>query len=69
MSATKGLRASWAMSYPIGEPTSVAERVMGSLLIPEKVIKIFTENADPKDVAKEIADEINKMLQETYGNK
>ncbi len=67
MSATKALKASWAMSYPIGEPTSVAERVMGSLLIPEKAIKIFMENADPKEVAKEIADEINKMLQETYG--
>jgi multiple sugar transport system substrate-binding protein len=67
MSATKSLRASWAMSYPIAEPTSVAESVMGSLLIPEKIIKIFTKNADPKEVAKEIADEINKMLQDTYG--
>jgi len=67
MDAMNSLKAVWAMSYPLGEPTSVAEQVEGSLLIPEKVVKIITENADPKTVAKEIADEINKLLSKTYG--
>lgn len=67
MNAMNSLKAVWAMSYPLGEPTSVAEQVEGSLLIPEKVVKIITENADPKDVAKEIADAINELLAKTYG--
>lgn len=67
MNAMNSLKAVWAMSYPLGEPTSVAEQVEGSLLIPEKVVKIITENADPKDVAKEITDKINELLAKTYG--
>lgn len=60
-------RAVWAMAYPLGEPTSVAERIEGSLLIPEYVAQLFTRNADPKEVAAAIAAQINKMLAETYG--
>jgi multiple sugar transport system substrate-binding protein len=67
MSCVEGLKASWAMSYPLGEPTSVSERVMGSLLIPEKAVKLFTQDADPKDVAAEIAAEVNALLAKTYG--
>ncbi len=69
MSGAEHAKAVWAMAYPLGEPTSVAERVEGSLLIPENTVYLFTRNADPKQVAANIAAQINKMLADTYGKK
>lgn len=66
MLAARKAKAVWSMAYPLSEPTSVAERVEGSLLIPEKTAALFIKDADPKEVAAEIAKEINKLLAETY---
>jgi len=63
------LKAVWAMSYPLGEPTSVAEEVEGSLIIPTYVEKMFTSNWTPQKVANTIAEKINVMLTRTYGKK
>jgi len=66
MSGAQNAKAVWAMSYPLNEPTSVAERVEGSLLIPESTVYLFTRSADPKQVAADIAAQLNKMLADTY---
>lgn len=67
MAGAEHAKAVWAMAYPLGEPTSVAERVEGSLLIPENTVALFTRDADPKEIAAKIAAQVNKMLAETYG--
>lgn len=66
MSGAEHAKAVWAMAYPLAQPTSVAERVEGSLLIPENTVYLFTRNADPKQVAADIAAKINRMLSDTY---
>ena len=60
---------SWPTAYPINEGLSVVEKIMGSFLIPEKAVVLFTRNADSKAVAKDIADSINRELEKTYGKR
>jgi len=66
MSFTDALRASWAMSYPIAEPTSVAEQIMGSLLIPENVVDAILGEKTSQEVAQTITNEINILLEQSY---
>jgi hypothetical protein len=58
---------SWPTAYPLGEATGVAEKILGSFLLPEKMVVLFTRKADSKAVAKDIADSINTLLKQAYG--
>ena len=69
MSAVETAYNSWPTAYPINEALSVVEKIMGSYLIPEKMVVLFTRSADSKAVAKDIADAINRELEKTYGRK
>lgn len=69
MQAVETAYNSWPTAYPINEALSVVEKIMGSFLIPEKMVVLFTRNADSKAVAKDIADSINRELEKTYGRK
>ncbi len=67
MSAVENSYNSWPTAYPLNEATSVVEKLMGSYLIPEKIVVLFTRDADSKAVAADIAKAINKLLERTYG--
>jgi hypothetical protein len=69
MQAVETAYNSWPTAYPINEALSVVEKIIGSFVIPEKMVVLFTRNADSKAVAKDIADAINRELEKTYGRK
>jgi hypothetical protein len=66
-SAVETAYNSWPTAYPLNEASSVVEKLMGSYLIPEKMVVLFTRGADSKAVAEDIAKAINRLLEETYG--
>lgn len=63
---TESIKGSWAMSYPLAEPTSVAEQIMGSLIVPEKVSEAIIGNKTPQEVAQEVSKEVNYLLKLSY---
>lgn len=67
VSAVENAYNSWPTAYPLNEATSVIEKIMGSYLIPERAVVLFTRDADSKAVAEDIAKAINSLLEKTYG--